>query len=360
MKYLFFDIECANNFDGTGKICEFGFVLADEELRTIDHGIFLVDPDSDFEQYVLWNIVKYKVEDYHSAPKYPEVYNSHIKSLLEMPDTVLVGHGVRNDLKFLYDEARRYSIPLPKLGAIDTSIIWQRHHKDNKPSNLKKLVKELGIGNPKTIHNSEFDAQMTLEYTRYLCESCKMSFNEIIKKYFSAADTKALLDYASTITEKKQKLTKLTRSDIKNINCQNKRSNSVLRVLAKRVEPIGPKSNALSGKKISVSNNYTTNRFDALLNLIGIIKAAGGEYELLAERSDIFCTYEKLDENGTPVVDKKMDFVKSAVKNGKDIKVIAFDDLLNLLGTSREELEAMPELDTEYLLDDKYKKKATV
>ena len=48
--------------------------------------------------------------------------------------------------------------------------------------------------------------------------------------------------------------------------------------------------------------------------------------------------------------------MKAEIENGKDIEVITFDDLLSLLGTSREELESMPELDAEYLLDDKYKK----
>ena len=33
--YLFFDCECANCFDGIGKICSLGYVLADDELNII-------------------------------------------------------------------------------------------------------------------------------------------------------------------------------------------------------------------------------------------------------------------------------------------------------------------------------------
>ena len=36
MKYLFFDIECANCFEGKGKICEFGYVLTDEAFNEIE------------------------------------------------------------------------------------------------------------------------------------------------------------------------------------------------------------------------------------------------------------------------------------------------------------------------------------
>lgn len=35
MKYLFFDIECSNCFNGVGKMCEFGYVLTDEDFNTI-------------------------------------------------------------------------------------------------------------------------------------------------------------------------------------------------------------------------------------------------------------------------------------------------------------------------------------
>ena len=36
MKYLFFDIECANCYDGVGKICEFGYVLTDEYFTVLE------------------------------------------------------------------------------------------------------------------------------------------------------------------------------------------------------------------------------------------------------------------------------------------------------------------------------------
>ena len=35
MKYLFFDIECSNCFNGVGKLCEFGYVLCDENLNVL-------------------------------------------------------------------------------------------------------------------------------------------------------------------------------------------------------------------------------------------------------------------------------------------------------------------------------------
>lgn len=354
MDYLFFDIECSNSFDGTGKICEFGFVLTDENLSTIDHGIFLINPDSEFEQYVRWKIIKYKVEDYLKAPKYPEIYNTYIKPLLERPNTVFVGHGIGNDIKFLYDEAKRYSLPLPTLDVVDAAVIWQRYHNDKQTRNLKKLVNELGVGNPKILHNSEYDAQMTIEYTKVLCEKSGLTFQELMDKHFPEVDRIELLDYPKTIRAKN-----LTKKAIKNLKVQDKKSHPALRQIVKRIEPIGVKSSVLKNKKVTISDNYTSDHFKNLLNLIGLIKAAGGEYELYAERSDIFCTFDKFDDNGAKILDKKLSFVNSAILNGKNIEQISLDTLFNILNITNEFLEAMPELDTEYLLDDKYKKPVT-
>ena len=44
MKYLFFDIECSNCFNGIGKMCEFGYVLTDESLRVMKSGEIPMSP----------------------------------------------------------------------------------------------------------------------------------------------------------------------------------------------------------------------------------------------------------------------------------------------------------------------------
>lgn len=44
MDYLFFDIECC---DGR-NICEFGYVVADENLKPINKDIILINPDARF------------------------------------------------------------------------------------------------------------------------------------------------------------------------------------------------------------------------------------------------------------------------------------------------------------------------
>ena len=183
MNYLFFDVECANSFDGVGKICEFGYVLTDENLNVIKQGIHLINPDAEFDWYVKYKIISYAIKEYEKAPKYPQIYRMHIQELVELPDTLYVGHGVRDDIKYLNDEANRYNLPRFERQCIDSSQIHRRFYNLPQTKRLKAIVKELEIGDHKKLHNSEYDAKMTLEYVKRMCEESGLSFEQLIKKH---------------------------------------------------------------------------------------------------------------------------------------------------------------------------------
>ena len=183
MNYLFFDVECANSFDGVGKICEFGYVLTDENLNVIKQGIHLINPDAEFDWYVKYKIISYAIKEYEKAPKYPKIYRMHIQELVELPDTLYVGHGVRDDIKYLNDEANRYNLPRFERRCIDSSQIHRRFYNLPQTKGLKAIVKELEIGDHKKLHNSEYDAKMTWEYVKRMCEESGLSFEQLIKKH---------------------------------------------------------------------------------------------------------------------------------------------------------------------------------
>ena len=123
---------------------------------------------------------------------------------------------------------------------------------------------------------------------------------------------------------------------------------------------MGERSDKLLGKKVTLSMNYEADHFKEMIILAGMIKAAGGDYEIKATNCDVFATFEKIDAEGVPYHCSRTDYVQAEIENGKDIEIITFDALLALLGISREELEAMPPVDTEYLIDEKYRRVETV
>ena len=67
--YLFFDIECANCFNGEGKMCSFGYVLTDADFNILDSQDLVMNPETEFDWYlfsnkmvVLWHIQKIILE----------------------------------------------------------------------------------------------------------------------------------------------------------------------------------------------------------------------------------------------------------------------------------------------------------
>ena len=123
-------------------------------------------------------------------------------------------------------------------------------------------------------------------------------------------------------------------------------------------EGIGEKSDKLAGKRLGISMNYETEHFKEMIRLVGLIKAASGEYVMKASTVDVFATFEEVQEDGSIRRCSRYDYVKEAIENGTKIEIITLDELLALLGTTREELESAPALDVDYLLDERYGKKA--
>ena len=63
------------------------------------------------------------------------------------------------------------------------------------------------------------------------------------------------------------------------------------------------------------------------------------------------------NEDGTSRRCSRGDYVRAEIEKGKEIEIITLEELLSLLGTSVEALEASPAIDANYLVDDKYSKK---
>ena len=48
MRLLFFDIECANHYNGKGKICEVGYIITDEKFNILARKDIPINPQSRF------------------------------------------------------------------------------------------------------------------------------------------------------------------------------------------------------------------------------------------------------------------------------------------------------------------------
>ena len=129
MRYVFFDIECADG--GKGSICSFGYVITDEYFRELESDDIVINPESRFRLAGRSKkpdiLFAYTEEEFRKAPNFPSFYGK-IRSLLEGEDQLVIGHSVQDDVSFLCKACERVSPPsasprergvlhLPKLDA---------------------------------------------------------------------------------------------------------------------------------------------------------------------------------------------------------------------------------------------------
>lgn len=132
MNYLFFDIECA---DGNRAICEYGYVLTDENFNIIRKRNILIDPECRFNltgrkgQDDL--ILTYPYEEYYKYYPFDDSYEI-IKKLMTQEDLMIFGHAVNNDIGFIFKDCLRYKLPLFDYTAYDVQMMLPIFSKENK------------------------------------------------------------------------------------------------------------------------------------------------------------------------------------------------------------------------------------
>lgn len=183
MEYLFFDIECANCFDGTGKICEFGYVLTDELFNVIRKDNIVINPNAPFDKkgFAISKIkLSHPYSTYYRAEKFDKRYHE-IKELLTARDRLAVGHGVKSDVKFIFDDCRRYGLKQFNYEFADTerlvSVLTGREKR-------LRLVDVYNDFYPEREHLQRHegldDALMTMEIARYIAEKEGKPFHSVV------------------------------------------------------------------------------------------------------------------------------------------------------------------------------------
>ena len=362
MKYLFFDIECADG--GKATICSFGYVIADMDFKIIKREDIIINPEGRF--FLTGRAgrpdvqLAYPIERFKKAPTFPTFYNK-IKALVENDDYYIVGHSIGDDVTYLNKVCARYHLEPFQFSYFDTQRMYREIKGDKKSISLEHALEAYEISGNFRYHQSVEDARATMFLLQALLTKVNMTF----ETYKSSTDRctgktvggKSAWDYTPPESEMKRlRENKLKGEKGDNVMLRGRRNHTLFLRYLDYGEGIGEKSDKLKGKKVTISMNYETEHFKEMMILAGMIKAAGGEYVLMASTADIFATFEAVDEEGNKRRCSRGEYVQAQIESGKDIKVITFNDLLVLLGTSREEIEAMPEFDCEYLLDDKYKR----
>lgn len=220
MRYLFFDIEAA---DGNFKICEFGLVICDSNMKPTHKKLYLINPKGKFnltgrkDQRDLH--LSFTEEQYRASPEFDDVYDN-IKFALEQKDIMILGHSVSNDIRFLDKACSRYRLPKIKYVAYDVQKMFSYFSKERtRFAALENVVEELiPFEERKDLvdHRSVDDAYMTMliframirelnvtpEQMVELCEGCKYDSIEYIKEVEAKAKAKNERAHARALLKK--------------------------------------------------------------------------------------------------------------------------------------------------------------
>lgn len=181
MRYLFFDIECANCYGGKCKIYSFGYLITDEQFNILTPPEdLLINPDCKFDPYVKKNILLYDRKLITSMPKFDQRYKE-IKALMTAKEVVCIGYGVENDVRFLADDCKRYNLPLIKAKVYDVQKLIKIAC--DRPARKLQIEFTEAFGEcEEKPHRSDTDAVRTMMLCKKICGETGESVKEIYKR----------------------------------------------------------------------------------------------------------------------------------------------------------------------------------
>lgn len=180
--FVFFDCECANTFDGVGKICSLGYVIADDELNIIESEDVVMNPECEFDWYLFSGKggcqLAYSKDYFRIKPNFAAFYKD-IKKLFTTGNRFVGGFAVGNDVGFVNSACERYNQEYIQFRAFDLERYLERKYQ--KKQKLIEWAEEFGVNVAKyQSHKSVDDAILTMLTLKAECMKTGKSVEEIL------------------------------------------------------------------------------------------------------------------------------------------------------------------------------------
>lgn len=313
MKYLFFDIECSNCFNGVGKMCEFGYVLTDEKFNVIRKDDIPMSPGKgDGNRFHLKGRkhekdleLAYDYDFYYSCPEFPAFY-SRIKNLMEESYTICFAYSMDNDIPHLYHSCTRYKLPPLNYNCYDVQKLVAAYLEKKGQMSLHNACLEI-VGPHSTIklqeHLSRDDAEMERMIFEAICILTKTD-SEALLKQSSFAKTNSIEYMDRIINRSKEKGKKVKGFDI------------YKSVIATEDELNDPNN---IGKRYNISVAIKKDP-EKLEEVINYVKNINGLFAGNLIATDILIALDEENKN----------YLSTHIKGGVTAKMITYQELLNL------------------------------
>ena len=204
MEYLFFDIECANCFDGVCKMCEFGYVVTDEHLNIKEQDNIIINPESEFDKK---GFARRKIKlslpykEYYKKSPFPKVYE-RIRELFARCN-LAIGHNTFSDNQYILDACRRYDLKSFNYVYMDTVKVARALLVREKNLRLIELYNDFCINEKQDQRHSGIDdALMTKELAKFLLTSNDTTVLQLQKtnpEFFGEVFMDRIIEYDTNI-----------------------------------------------------------------------------------------------------------------------------------------------------------------
>jgi DNA polymerase III epsilon subunit-like protein len=365
MKYLFFDIECANCYNNCAKIFSLGYVVTDEKFNILrEKEDVLINPKDRFDWYVAKKMMAYPRSIFADKPAFPEFYD-FFKEMFEDPDTMVIGYAVTNDVHFLQDDCKRYGLTPYTYRFYDVQQIYARQPENNTAKNLEdSLLSWCGIG-AENLHRSDEDAYNTMLILKAIAAYHNTDLPGVLAMYPDCGGETHdfVIDYAWKKPEgeskpkkrrhrggKKKKAEAEVEESFEDTSNMMERGSHNAELFTAFLDTVQPKKTRkpplLSGHTVTVSLGYQRYHFNEMLYLVQMIVNAGGRYTLSTAEADTLYTYDCGDEG-----DSRLSLMEQRLADGEEVEIYPIKVLFDLLETGELKLSRKPKMDLSYLED---------
>ena len=346
MNYVFFDIECANCFQGRGKICSFGYVITNEKFKVLEKKDIVINPHSKFHLAGHGNhpgiVLAYDEQKFKASPIFP-IYYDRIRTLLQDKNNLVFGFSVMSDANYIKSECDRYRKEYFDYDFIDVQRIYTDMHQLQNTPALIKCAAEYGVTDSQEVHKSDDDAYFTMRVMKGMCEELKLTAKELIEKFPNSKcwckngelDNEFNHFKAIQRANKLSKMEKLTNSKRSNWMYSASDNHAEFSKYAMSVFVEYSSSSVLCGKKVCISNLYEEFHFAEMMNIVSALAKHGVRYTPKPYKCDIFVTHSLLNKKGEDYQCYRYNKAKRCVESGeRSIEFMTLDELLKAINLS--------------------------
>lgn len=324
MRYLSFDIECC---DGE-HICEFGYVIFDDQFNILDKKNFLINPKHKFDligrKHSKDLILNYSEEEYRNSPEF-SYYHYTIKNIIEADNQTIIGFSMVNDRNFLKTACERYAKEPISFKFNDFQTFYCAYSHANKKVSIEKVIEDLQMDGI-VLHKSDDDASVVVLALKKIAEKeslCSVKetlryLKEMTKNYNNEKAVKKIESFKH----------KLLDGDIKAQNIYIK--NFIAKIANNAI------ASQDGARKVCFGVNYQKFYFNELIALIQELYKNNYKYTGKVSECDIFVKFDHFDK-GELCADVRYEAAIVQTTSGDtSLDIILLEEFLQSLKLSRE------------------------